>query len=323
MKIRPLFLHALMLCAPVRADAPKVVNDAPIIEDGRVKVDEGDVLAFLARIPESQRATFRTSYDRIASVADNLFIARTLAERARAQGLQNDPIVERRVRQAEDAVLADVYVEKSRAALRDKDLAARARELYTASPDDYRIPEQVKVERIVVNMSGRTRDQARQRAEDLYRRITSGKEDFLQLAATYSDDPLKTRNGGAYQYAPLSSFNELTRQILSKLSKGEVTRPFEDASGFEIYRLVDRKAAYLPKFEEVREAIEEAERAKLEKKSDEELVAQIRSSKTVVTNRDNAEALVIPIDEEKMKRAQEEAARKIEEESRKPAAPKQ
>ena len=292
------------------AAAPKIKEDAPIIEDGPVKVDEGDVLAFLLRIPEDKRGTFRTSYERVAGVADGLFIARSFASRARAEGLDKDPVVQRRLRQAEDAVLADLYNEKLGDKVKDINLEARAKELYVADPEAYRTPETFSVEHILVGLNGRTREQARERAEDLDKRAQSG-EDFMMLAGRYSDDPLKTSNGGRYDAAPLEAYDPRWRAAIQKLGKGQVSPVVESDDGFHIFRLAEHKPAEVPKFEAVKEKIIATERQRVAKQRQDELIQEIRSSSTVVTHRDNLQALVIPVDEEKLRKAQEAAEKRL------------
>jgi parvulin-like peptidyl-prolyl isomerase len=257
-------------------------------------------------VPEAQRANFLTSYDRITTVADAVFIARSLAAKAKADGIDKDPIVQRRLQQAQDAVLADLYSQKVQRELRSTNLDARARELYLAEPLRYRTPEHVNVEHILIDLKGRTKEMARERANEVYAQAKSGKEEFLTLAARYSDDPTKDRNGGALGYSNPASFNAQAREAIAKLkSKGEISQPVESDSGFHIFRLVDRKAPETAKFESVQRTIVEAERERLQKQRAEAIIQDIRSSPTVVTHRNNVEALVVPIDPEVIKRAQE------------------
>jgi len=303
-----------------KPEARKIDEDAPIIQDGKVKVDEGDVLAFLMRVPEDKRATFRTSYDRIAGVADGLFLARTLANRSRAEGLDKDPIVQRRLKQAEDAVLADVYSEKVRDQQKDVNLEARAKELYLADPESFRTPETLSIEHILVNLNGRTREQARERAQDLYQRAKNG-EDFMMLAGRYSDDPLKTRNGGRYDAAPIEAYDPRWRSAIDKLKKGDISAPVESDDGFHLFKFVERKPAQVPKFDGVKEKIIASERDRLAKERQESIIRDIRASSTVVTNRDNLEALVIPIDEDKLRQAQEAAEKALKQHGASAGAP--
>jgi parvulin-like peptidyl-prolyl isomerase len=306
MRILPILALAGLVSFPVLAQAPKVAPDAPVINDGPVVVDAGDISAYLLRIPEDRRGTFLTSYDRIATVADAVFIARSLASKAKAEGIDKDPIVQRRLRQAEDAVLADLYTQKVQREVRSVNLDKRARELYLADAEKYRTPEHVNVEHILVDLKGRTREMARERAREAYEQAKSGKEEFLTLAARYSDDPSKNRNGGALGYSNPASFNQPAREAIAKLkSKGDISEPIESESGFHIFRLVDRRAPETAKFEAVQRNIIETERERLQKQRAEGVIQDIRSSPTVTTHRANLEALVVPLDPEILKRAQD------------------
>ena len=156
MRILAVLAVAGLVSLPVFAQAPQAGLDAPVIADAAVLVDAGDVHAYLLRVPEDRRANFLTSYDRIATVADAVFVARTLAAKAKADGLDKDPIVQRRLQQAQDAVLADLYTQKVQREARSVNLDQRARELYRAEPEKYRSVEHVDVEHILIDLKGRT-----------------------------------------------------------------------------------------------------------------------------------------------------------------------
>lgn len=299
------FLSLLLFSISAHAQAPRVTNDAPLITDGPVTVDAGDVRAYLLRIPEERRGNFLTSYDRIATVADAVFVARSLAAKARAEGIDRDPIVQRRLQQAQEAVLADLYTQRIQAEAKKVDLSQRVQELYRADPQRFRTTEHVNVEHILIDLKGRTREMAREKAYDIYRQAKDGKEEFLTLAARHSDDPSKNRNGGALGLVNPESFVPSTREAIAKLKKGEISEPVASDSGFHIFRLVERKAPEQVKFEIAREQILQAEQERLQKQRADAVIQDIRSSSTVVTNRANVEALVIPIDTEMLKRAQE------------------
>jgi hypothetical protein len=293
------------LSLPAFAQAPRVALDAPLIVDGGVSVDAGDVHGYLLRVPEERRGNFLTSYDRIATVADAVFIARTLAARAKAEGIDRDPIVQRRLQQAQDAVLADLYTQKIQAEVRNVKLDQRARELYRAEPEKYRTGELVDVEHILVDLKGRTREMAQARAEDVYKQAKAGKDEFLTLAGRYSDDPSKNRNGGALGLSSPTSLNPQARDAVAKLKKGEISGVVESDQGFHIFRLVDRRAPQVAKYEAVERDIIKSERERLRKQRGDALIQEIRSSPTVVTHRANVEALVVPLDPEVIKRAHE------------------
>jgi parvulin-like peptidyl-prolyl isomerase len=153
------------------------------------------------------------------------------------------------------------------------------------------------VQEIFVGLNGRTPDMARERAQQVYRDAASGKEEFLQLAATYSDDPDKVRNGGDIGFYPPSHFPEPVAHAIAKLhKKGELGGPIETPQGFWIVRFVERKPEKVAPFEAVRGQIIDQERERLRKEKVEQFVAQVRGSKSVITNTGNVEAYVVKVD---------------------------
>lgn len=302
-------LAALVLAAAGVSAAPsKLPHETPLIVDGRVVVDAGDFEGNMLRIPEDKRAEFRTSYERIATVVDNMFISRSLAERARQMGLDKDPAVQRRLQQVQDGVLADLYVQKYEKDVAVGNLDQRARELYLADRARYVTPEEVHVQHILVKPTGRTWEDARQRAREAVQKARAG-EDFLALATRYSDDPEKAKNGGDLGFSSPGSFVEPVRNAIAGLKKkGDIAGPVESEYGFHVVRLVERKEPKPIPYETVAKRIIEAERERIRKQRVEALVRDVRSSSTVVVHRDNVEKLVTPVEADQVRRAMESAA---------------
>lgn len=281
--------------APVAAS--KLSPDAVLIQDGPIKVDVRDLDAFMLRIPEKMRVPFRTSYDRVASAVDTLYVTRVAAQRAREAGLDKDPDVQRRIQQIQEAFLADLYASKIQAEADKVDLEQRAKEIYAADPQRFTAPAQVYVQKILVGLNGRTPEMARERAQQVYRDATQGKEDFLQLAAKYSDDPDKVRNGGDIGFYDSSHFPAAVAEAIGKLdTKGQVAGPIETSDGFWIVRFVERKPEKLVPYAAVKQKIIDEERERLRKEKMERFLSEVRGSKTVVTNTDNVEKYVVKVD---------------------------
>lgn len=293
-------LAALLAAAPVfPASAGSLPPETPLIVDGPVTVDAGDIEGFvLLRVPAERRAEARASGESIANIADTIFISRSLAAKARALGLDKDVSVQRRLAQVQDGLLADVYMQHIEKTAPPVNLEARARELYLADKARYVAPEQVHVEHLLVGLNGRTREMAEERARKLYEDAKSGKEEFLALAARYSDDPDKKRNGGDLGYKGPTGFVEpVAKRIATMSTKGEISEPIESYLGFHIVRFVDRKKERQLAFDEVKKGIIAQEKERLAKKRSDDVINGLRSSSTVTVHVDKIEALVNPVDD--------------------------
>ncbi len=295
------FATATFAAAPVN-----LPPNTPLIADGKVVVDSTDFEGNMLRIPEDKRDEVRMSRERVASIVSNMFIARSLATRAREAGLDKDPAVQKRLQQIQDGFLADLYVQKVEKEISTPNLEQRARELYKAEQAKYVTKEEVHVQHILVNLAGRTRETALERARKAAEEARAG-EDFLAVATRYSDDPDKRNNGGDLGFNSPTSFVEPVRKAIGNMkSKGEIAGPVESEFGFHVLKFVDRKPAKPIPYEAVSKRIIEAERERLKKQRTEALVAEVHNSPTVVTHNDNVTKLVIPVDPEIARRAMEE-----------------
>ncbi|MEO7742706.1 MAG: peptidylprolyl isomerase [Usitatibacter sp.] len=295
------FATATFAAAPI-----KLPPHTPLISDGKVVVDSTDFEGNLLRLPESKRDEMRMTQERVATIVDNMFIARALATRARDLGLDKDPAVQKRLLQVQDGVLADLYVQKVEKEVAIANLEQRARELYKAEQAKYVTKEEVYVQHILVNLAGRTRDTALERARKAAEEARAG-EDFLAVATRYSDDPDKRKNGGNLGYNSPTSFVEPVRKAIGAMKiEGEIVGPVESEFGYHVLKFVDRKPAKPIPYEAVAKKIIESERERLRKQRTDALVAEVHNSPSVVIHRENVEKLVIPVDPEIARKAMEE-----------------
>ena len=288
-------LSALAQTPPANAPArPVPAPDTPLVVEGDVRVDAADFQGNLLRIPEEKRGGFAMSYDRVASVVDNIFIARSLAKKAREAGMDKDPAVQARLRQVQEAFLADMYVQKAeKEASIDIDLERRAREIYVAEKEKFMTDEEVHVQQILVGIVCRTRGAARDLAKKALAEARAG-ADFTDLAERYSDPGEKAFKGGDIGTGPVKKLVEPVREALAKMKPGEISEPVESQFGIHVLKLIERVPPTVRPFEAVKMQIMLAERARLQKKRVEEMVGGVRNSPTVVTYRDNVESLVAP-----------------------------
>lgn len=298
-------LAVTVLTASGAALAPTDV----LIEDGKIVVDAADFEGNMLRIPENRRAEFRSNYDRVATVLDNIYIARTFADRARKAGLDQDPAVQRRLQQLQEGLLADLYAQKVEREAPAVNLEQRAREVYKAEQGRLMKPEEVYIQSILIGLKGRTRDMAAELAAKVREEADKPGADFLAVADKYSDDPDKRRNGGDLGYNSPNAFVDPVRIAIANMKrKGEVSQPIESEYGFHIIKLIDRKPPQPAKFEEVKRKLMDLEREKLNRQRIDALVKEIHDSSTVIVHRENVEKLVVPIDPKELERKATEAA---------------
>jgi hypothetical protein len=231
----------------------------PLVVNGDLSLTTLDFDAYMERVPPERRDEFRAEYEKINPTVDGLWIRRVLAAKARAGGLDKGAIIEARIRQAQEDVLADVYMNELAKNFKFPNLEPRARELYKAHLKDFTIPEIITGQHILVSTKSYPKEVARVRAQEAYKRAMAG-EDFARLADEYTDNKASID----IVSMPVASFEKPLPEAVTKLKvPGEVMQPVETQYGFHIIKLKDKIASRVRPFEEVKDELIAMEKQKM------------------------------------------------------------
>ena len=199
-------LLALAVATAVCAQTPN--PDEFLAKNADTTMTRLDWEADLTRIPAPSRIGFASDPKRVQATVNNILVGKTLAARARAAGLDKDPVVQRRIELEADRVLLQRWIDKLEAdagAEFDRKGGAnlpRARELYLLDKTKYDIVESVSAWHVLFTPAKHGgSDGALTAAKDARAKLAAG-ADFATLAKEISDDPSAKNNGGHLPNVP-------------------------------------------------------------------------------------------------------------------------
>lgn len=200
--------------------------------------DVGDAIRALP--PAMALLPFEAIYP---GVLEQLINTEALAIRAQNSGLDEDPVVRRRVRAAQDRVLADEYLRREGAkGITEEALLSRYRRDIEGKPG----PEEVRARAIVVP--------TQKEAADLIAEITGG-ADFATVARRASKDPTASI-GGDLGFNTRDKLNAEIGAVVFSLRVGEVTPyPVRSIGSWFILKVEERRREPAPAFASAREAL--------------------------------------------------------------------
>lgn len=267
--------------------------DAPLVVNGPVSLTTTDFEAFMVNIPAKSRDEFRMSAERVNGTVDALWVKRMLAQKARDAGMDKDPIIAARMRQAGDAMLADAYLASlEREVKYPPSLEARAKEIYLANLESYKVGETVFAQHILITTTGRTREMAAELAKKIYDEVAAHPNDFLDYAQRYSEDQSVKNNKGELGWMGPSSFSAPMAAAIAKMKPGDISPLIELPNGMQhIVRITDRRPAHTAKFEEVRDGLIAAEKQRLFDEVKARAVADVRADPKTTVQTENVQAL--------------------------------
>lgn len=132
---------------------------------------------------------------------------------------------------------------------------AQLRKYYTAHPDKFTEPEQLRVSIILIAVDPSSLkeevDKARELGADLVKQLRAG-ADFAELARAHPGDAASAERGGDMGYLHGGMLPEAAQTALDNLKVGEISDPVRLLEGIAIFRLTDRNEAKLGDFDVVK-----------------------------------------------------------------------
>jgi peptidyl-prolyl cis-trans isomerase C len=212
--------------------------DTVVAEVGPYKVTWGDIADEIRAMPPiSGGVPFPTLYQRAAA---QVMERDAVALRAETVGLDKDPAVQRRMRNASDQALATEMLRRSLA----PNLTERAlRATYDALVAGKAAPEEVRARLIMVPTQAE--------APALIGRLHQG-ANFADLAHEFSKDGT-AQNGGDLGFARLDMLSPEIGSVMFALAPGQITEyPIRSFGAWFIVKVEERRQPTAPTFEAAR-----------------------------------------------------------------------
>lgn len=282
-----------------------------LLENGPVKVTVEDFEAAMTRFPEHLRDEARANPETILKIIDAVFVNRTMAQRATAAKVEDDPLLRKRIEQLREGFLAGKYLEIVENKTVVPALEKRAEELYKSDPKRFTDVAMISPSHIVISLQGRTPQMAQARAEEARAKLLAG-EDFTAIAKQYSDDPNFGRHLGELGWVKASDIEPALAEVAFKLKPGEWSPPVATRGGVHLIRVKERREARLRPFVEVKGAIIEEEADRLRKRATESEIAKVRNNPANTVYADRVEALKSHIDPAQIDKAHRDAIEKVQ-----------
>lgn len=275
--------HAQALVdAPVIRSMTVQMESPKIAEQGDAVVTIADLGAYLARIPERDRAAFLRSRTRIGDAIDNLMLPRLLAEEARQEGFVSRSELQAKLFQAATVLIAEEYMDDYFQRQELDNYNAMARELFLTEPARYRAPATVSFTHVLISPNedrgelGVMREIFR-----IYEALSEG-ADLGELAEQFSDDPAVAENRGRYEDVDPATLDEDVALALSLMQPGQRSEPVRSQFGWHIIRLDGRTEGGALDWEEAEQQALQDARIRHMERARQRLVERLRSNDITV-----------------------------------------
>ena len=136
---------------------------------------------------------------------------------------------------------------------------AQLRQAYSASMDNFRMPERVKARHILLMTQGKSEPEKKQaltKAQDLLKQLRAG-ADFADLAKKNSQDPGSAQNGGDLGFIVRGQTVPEFEKVAFTAKPKEISDVVTTQYGYHIIQVMEKEPARVKPFEEVKTALAE------------------------------------------------------------------
>jgi len=191
--------------------------------------------------PQAQQMPMQMLYPQLLQ---KMIALKVVSAQGYAQKLQNEKEVKDRLKNAEEQIVADVYV---RRAVQPKITEDKIKKRYDELAAKYKPEDEVRARHILV--------QTEAEANDILKQIKSG-SDFTKLATEKSKDTGSSKQGGDLGYFTRSAMVKPFADAAFGMKNGDVSdKPVKTDFGYHIIKVEDRRKSSAPPIAEVKDQI--------------------------------------------------------------------
>jgi foldase protein PrsA len=176
---------------------------------------------------------------------DYFIDTKVFAREARKVNLDKDPEVVAELERRSDQILARAFQKRfmaDKVQVSDEEIS----QYYQAHPEQFRTPEKVRVQAILVK--------TQEEAESIQKELKEGAY-FVDLAIKKSLYPKASRRGGEIGWFARGERDPALEKAAFSMEKGQVSDIIKTAAGYEIIKFIDRKGGDVRPLDKVKEAI--------------------------------------------------------------------
>lgn len=158
-------------------------------------------------------------------------------QEAEKRNLQNDPMVQERMKQ-------ELYK-----ALLEKDIGEKVQKANVTEKDMrayYKNNPEIRTSHILIEVkpgaTAEQRNEAKKRASEIYQEVRKSKRPFEELVKLYSDDPYTKQTGGDAGWGNRVTWVPSYYEAAMKMNVGQISNLVETPFGFHIIKVTGRRA---------------------------------------------------------------------------------
>jgi parvulin-like peptidyl-prolyl isomerase len=228
---------------------------------GDIEITSSQINALVAAQNPETRKVFASQPEMVKNLIEAELIRRSILNDALKADWDKRTDVAVAMERGRDQAIIDNYVMSRATPGIAYPSDAEIQAAYTANISRFQVPAQIRLAQILLrlpeNASAAEVKRTLAQAQDFSQRLDRG-ENFEALAKEFSQDATNKDDGGLLNWVNESDLTPQIRTAIAGLKGNSVSKPIRSPFGYQLIKVVDRKASSTTSLGEAREAIVKA-----------------------------------------------------------------
>ena len=202
---------------------------------------------------ESAEAPADLNPEAIERIVRTLLVQRLVLQEAETAKHADDPAVAARIVSAQQAALAESYLQSVSAPPANFPTETELSEAYQTNKAAFLIPKSWHLAQIFISApSASENEETEKRLESIIKQLAEPNADFASIARVSSDDRNSSASGGDLGWLQENMIQPAIREALPALKLNGISKPIRLEDGYHIIRLIDAKEASTPTLDQIK-----------------------------------------------------------------------
>ncbi|MEI7864763.1 MAG: peptidylprolyl isomerase [Chthoniobacterales bacterium] len=252
MKRLTIMLPALTLAmAILGTNSLSQANDTIIAKVGSREVKASEIQPYLATLLPAESKALWANKEELTRFVRSILVRQAILEDAATAGWDKKPQTIEALARVQKQYLIESYLVEVAKVPDSYPSDEEVQRAYEAEKDRLKLPQRYELSQIFLS-SQTNKEAARKKADELSAQLKKEPGKFATLAKEQSEDTASAAEGGKLGTLPVKNIAPEIRKAISSLSKGQISTPIEDASGYHLIRVDEVKEEGTASLAEVR-----------------------------------------------------------------------
>ena len=287
--ISALILMTLLFNAKVSVAQGSLFSKTALGKMGDIEITSSQINALVAAQNPETRKIFALQPEAVKNLIEAELIRRSILSDALKADWDKRTDVAVAMERGRDQAIIDNYVMSRATPGIGFPSDAEIQAAYTANISRFQVPAQIRLAQILLrlpeNASAAEVKRTLAQAQELSQKLDRG-ENFEALAKEFSQDQTTKEGGGLLDWLNESDLTPQIRTAIAGLKGNSVSKPIRSPFGYQLIKVVDRKASSTISLGEAREAIVKALRDARTEQNRNNFLEDLKKAKPITINAD-------------------------------------